>query len=236
MQIPYRSLLASLMLAASLGAHAAEPARPSGATIDFSAEASRPAPNDLVVATLYTERGGADPAALARQVNREIAAALETVRAVKDVKGQSAGTSTWPVYGKDGTPAGSKIEGWRMRSEIRLESRNLGAMSELIGELQASLALGHVDMQPALETRRKAVDEATVDALKAFEQRAGLISTAMGKRYRIRQLNISDNNGQRPMFARMRAATMAAEAVPAPLEGGETDISVTVTGSIELTD
>ena len=37
---------------------------------------------------------------------------------------------------------------------------NLSAMSELVGELQSTLALGQINMQPAPETRRKAIDEA----------------------------------------------------------------------------
>jgi predicted secreted protein len=231
-----RHILALLLGAALIGTaplHAAEPdAAPQATTVELSAEASQSAPNDLATAVLYAERNGPNPAAVAREVNRDIAAALEIARARADIKVQSGNTSTWPVYAQDGK---GRITAWRMRSEIQLESRNLAAMSELVGELQSSLALGHIAMQPAPETRRKAVDEATVGALRAFEQRAALIAGALGKKHRIAHLAIGDSGFQPPM-PRMRAAAMAAEVASAPLEGGESQVSVHVSGRIELAD
>lgn len=230
-----RRALAALSAAALLAAaplHAAEPVAAQATTIELSAEASRAAPNDLATAVLFAERNGPNPAAVAREVNRDIAAALEIARTRADIKVQSGNTSTWPVHAQDGK---GRIEAWRMRSEIRLESRNLAAMSELVGELQASLALAHISMQPAPETRRKVVDEATVDALRAFEQRAALIAGALGRKHRIAHLAVGDSGFQPPM-PRMRAAAMVAEAAAAPLEGGESQISVQVGGRIELLD
>lgn len=230
-----RRALAALSAAALLAAaplHAAEPVAAQATTIELSAEASRAAPNDLATAVLFAERNGPNPAAVAREVNRDIAAALEIARTRADIKVQSGNTSTWPVHAQDGK---GRIEAWRMRSEIRLESRNLAAMSELVGELQASLALAHISMQPAPETRRKVVDEATVDALRAFEQRAALIAGALGRKHRIAHLTVGDSGFQPPM-PRMRAAAMVAEAAAAPLEGGESQISVQVSGRIELVD
>lgn len=230
-----RRALAALSAAALLAAaplHATEPVAAQATTIELSAEASRAAPNDLATAVLFAERNGPNPAAVAREVNRDIAAALEIARTRGDIKVQSGNTSTWPVHAQDGK---GRIEAWRMRSEIRLESRNLAAMSELVGELQASLALAHISMQPAPETRRKVVDEATVDALRAFEQRAALIAGALGRKHRIAHLAVGDSGFQPPM-PRMRAAAMVAEAAAAPLEGGESQISVQVSGRIELVD
>lgn len=231
-----RRALALLSAAAVLAAapvHAAEPTAPSQATtVELSAEASQAAANDLATATLYAERNGPNPAAVAREVNRDIAAALEIARTRADIKVQSGNTSTWPVYAEDGK---GRITAWRMRSEVQLESRNLAAMSDVVGELQSSLALAHISMQPAPETRRKAIDEAAVGALRAFEQRAALISGTLGKKYRIAHLAVGDSGFQPPM-PRMRAAAMAAEAASAPLEGGESQVSVHVSGRIELLD
>lgn len=222
------ALLALTLTAAQAGDDSALRIR----TAEFSAQASRSTPNDLVIAQLYAEQSGPDTATVARQVNRSIANAIESARAYPGVKIQSAGTATWPVYAK----GGGKIEAWRMRSEIRLESRDSSALSELVGNLQNSLAVSNLSMQPAPDTRRKAADEATVDAIRAFEQRAELIGTTLGKRYRIHRLNISESGSQPPIFAKMRATAMMAEAAPAPIEAGESEVSVTVSGSIELLD
>ena len=223
--------LATLAALQSAAAVAADP--PAPPTVELSAEAGGAAANDLAVAVLYAERSGTSAAAVAREVNRDIAAALELARAQGAVKVQSGNVSTWPVYGKDGQ---GRITAWRMRSELRLESTDTAAMSELVGKLQQSLALAHLTMEPAPETRRKAVADVTVDALRAFETRAQLIADTLGRRYRIAHLAVGDHGLQPPPMPRMRAAVMAAEAAPAPLEGGESRVSVHVSGRIELLD
>lgn len=227
-----RPIVAALLALTLTAAHAGDDPALRIRTAEFSAEASRSTPNDLAIAQLYAEQSGPDTATVARQVNRSIANAIESARGYPDIKVQSAGTSTWPVY----TKGGGKIEAWRMRSEIRLESRNAAALSELVGKLQSSLAVSNIAMQPAPDTRRKAADEATVDAIRAFEQRAELVGSTLGKRYRIHRLNISESGSQPPIFAKMRGAAMMAEAAPAPIEAGESEVSVTVNGSIELLD
>ena len=229
-----RAALATLATLTALQSAAAVAAdTPAPPTVELSAEAGGAAANDLAVAVLYAERSGTSAAAVAREVNRDIAAALELAREQGAVKVQSGNVSTWPVYGKDGQ---GRITAWRMRSELRLESTDTAAMSELVGKLQQSLALAHLTMEPAPETRRKAVADVTVDALRAFETRAQLIADTLGRRYRIAHLAVGDHGLQPPPMPRMRAAVMAAEAAPAPLEGGESRVSVHVSGRIELLD
>ena len=226
------AVMISFPAAATAQLTSANESRPS---VEFSAEASQTAANDLGVATLYAESSGDNAAELALGVNQRMVKALAVAHAFASVKAQSGGVSTWPVYAKDGQ---GRIEAWRMRSEIRIESRDLGALSELIGKLQADLALSQVVMQPAPETRRKAVEEATVSAIRAFEQRAALIAHTLGKGYRIAHMSIGDSGFQPPMPIRMRAAPagMLADSAPAPLEGGESQVSVHVSGRIELVD
>lgn len=203
-----------------------------GAKIELSAEASRRAPNDLAIATAYFEAADSDPAALSRRVNSAIAAALELSKSYSGVQASSAGVSTWPVHTKDG----QTIEAWRMRSTIRLESRDIPALSELLGELQQTLAVSSVAMQPAPETRNSTADLAALDAIRAFEARARTIAEAFGKQYRIRSISVNYGGLPPPIMPMMRAGAFAAEAVAAPLEGGESDVLVGVTGTIELLD
>ncbi|NMG15967.1 SIMPL domain-containing protein [Aromatoleum bremense] len=222
--------LALVMLAASPSATAhAERVVP---TVDLSADASRAAPNDMAIASLYFEADGADPAPLARQVNAVIASALEQARLYPAVKARSSGTSTFPVYGKEGR----KIEGWRMRSEIQLESRDLPALSELLGKLQGKLALSGLLMQPAPETRRSVADLAAGDAIRAFQARADAVAATLGKPYRIRHLSIGYGGESPPIRPMMKTTTFAAEAAPAAIEAGESEIAVTVSGTIELSE
>lgn len=212
---------------------AAMASKPKPTTIDLSAEASTRAENDLGRAQLYFETSDSDPAKLAGLVNRTITEALEKANKVESVTTSTAGTSTYPVHNKDGT----KIEGWRMRSTIELESRDLAALSTLIGELQQSLALSSVSMRPASDTRRKAADLAAVDAIRAFEERAEVLAGTLNKKYRISNLSVQHGGGMPVYPMMMRAAAMdASESSPAPLQGGHSEITVNVSGTIELID
>lgn len=197
--------------------------------VEISADASRPAANDMITATVSAEAAAPSPAESSRQVNASIADALRAAKAYSGVKAQSGGTSTYPIYSKAG-----KIESWRMRSDLVLESRNLAELSELLGKLQASLAVSSLAMHPSPETRKKAENEALVDAIAAFRQRAGIVAETLGKPFTIRELSV--NTGGRTMPPTLRAAgkAMAAEAAPMPMEAGESLVSATVSGKIEL--
>lgn len=199
-------------------------------TVDLSAEASRPALNDLSRATVSAEDAGATPGPLAAQVNRQIDAALKTAKAYPTIKIQSGGTSTYPVYGKAG-----KIDSWRMRSELALESKDFPALSELLGKLQATLAVSNLMLQPATDTRKKAEDEATIDALGAFNARAKVIADSMGRPYHIKQLSVNvGGHFPQPMFRAQGQPMAMAAAAPMPVEAGDSQVSVTVTGQIEV--
>ena len=199
--------------------------------IELSSEASLSAVNDMARATVSAEATGATPGEPSKQVNSLIAEALKTAKAVSGVKTQSGGTSTYPIYSK-----GGKIESWRMRSDLALESMNIATLSELLGKLQGSLSVSSVVLQPSPETRKKVENEAMLEALSAFKARAKVISEAMGKPYRIKQLtvNTSGRYVEAMSFRSAAKSTMMADAAPMPMEAGETQISATVSGQIEL--
>lgn len=229
-----KNLLRTALLVSALSSFPALAQTPSPApsklpVVELSAEASRPATNDQVHAVLSAEAAGAALGDLSRQVNTLIADALKVSKSYPAVKAQSGNTSTYPTYSKSG-----KIESWRMRSEISLESGDTAAMSELLGKLQASLGVSRLVMQPSPETRKKAEDEAMLDAIAAFKARAKVVADALGKSYQIKHLSV--NTGGRiaePMF-RMAAKSAMSEAAPMPIEAGESLVTANISGQVEL--
>lgn len=219
-----------LLLALNVAAAELPPSNtPSGALIDFQVQAQRGAPNDLGNATMYVEANGVQPAELARRVNQTIAAALTVAKTHPDVKVRSGGVHTYPIYGK-----GSRvIESWRMRSELLLESRDSAALTELIGKLQGSLAVGNMNFSPAPETRRKVEDDTALDALAIFQEKAARYATALKKSYRLRSMNISSQGAVSPAPT-FRAMAMASDSIAMPAEAGDSQIVVIVSGQIEL--
>ena len=204
-----------------------------GTLIDLSADASRSAANDQVRAVVYSEANGLNPAEVSRRVNQEIAEALKVIKAKSGVTVKSGQQATYPIYGKE-----QKIESWRMRSELILESKDLAAVSELLGKLQQmKLAVGNVSQMPSAETRRQVEDETTRDAIRAFQSRAAVVADQLGKKWQIKQMNIQQA-GQypQPMMRAARGVAMMAEAAPAPLEAGESQLTTNIHGQIELAD
>ena len=219
------------LLALLAGSFAA--ASQAGALIDLAAEAGRPAANDMVRASVYSEASGSNPADLARQVNGNIGEALKLIREKKGVTVKSGNQSTYPIYTQS-----RKIDGWRMRSELLIESRDFGAVSELLGRLQQMrLAVGDIAQMPSPETRRQVEDEAMREAIRAFQNRAAVVAEQLGKGWKIKQMHINQGGGSPvPIMRGARAAMLAADAAPAPIEAGESTITTQVTGQIELED
>lgn len=204
-----------------------------GALVDLAAEATRPAVNDMVRATVFSEASGNNPGELARRVNADVGEALRLIRGKPGVSVKSGQQSTFPVYGQ-----AQKIEQWRMRSELIIESKDQAIVSELLGKLQQMrLAVGQVSHLPSPETRRQAEDEAMREAIAAFQNRAALVAAQLGKTWRLKQLNLNQSGSQPvPMMRAARGVMMAAEAAPMPLEAGESQVACHVTGQIELAD
>lgn len=203
-----------------------------GATIELAADASRPAANDMVRASVYSEATGSSPAELAQRVNQEVAAAIKVIRSQSAVSVKSGQQSTYPVYGP-----GQKIENWRMRSELIIESQVLATVSELLGKLQQMrIAVGSVSQMPSPETRRQVEDETTREAILAFQSRAAVVAGQLGKTWKIKQLNIQQGGHVPVPMMRAARGPMLAESTPAPLEAGESLVTTTISGQIELAD
>jgi predicted secreted protein len=195
--------------------------------VDFSSKAEQQVANDLMTATLSIEVNDARPDRVAQQINTTLNAALKTAAAFNGIKAFSGSQHTYPVYGKNN----HKLEGWRGHAEIRLESRDFGKMGELIAQLQQKMQLQGVQFSISTETRQKVEDALITRAIAAFKQRAKTVTSAMGGvGYKIIHLSINSGGYPRPMLA------MAKAAVPTPqFAGGESSMSVQVSGTIEVT-
>ncbi|WP_417070305.1 SIMPL domain-containing protein [Niveibacterium terrae] len=220
--------LAGLLPLAALAA----PAQPSSEapTLELSVEAQGSAPNDLFAATLFAEATDSRLAPLARKLNTASTAALATIRSAPAVKLRSSATRTTPVRGRDG----NRIESWRMVSEFALESRDAQALSELITKLQDSgLGLARIDTTASQQTRKKTEDQAIGEAIAAFKARAELAAQALGQHYRIRKITINTQSAERPQPV-FRAALASSAGAAAPVEAGESLLTVSVSGTVEL--
>lgn len=228
-RVPWALCVAGVLALLPPASHAEGP---TPTTVSLSAEGQDEADNDLAVAGMFAEASDPQAGELARRVNATIATALAKTKKFPDVKVRTGSTQTFPIYGKNGR----SIEAWRMRSDLRLESRNLAALAELVALLQKDLALADVSLQPAPETRKLAQERATRGAIDAFQSRAAMIAQTLGKSYRLRHLDVGTQGSYPPPRPMARLAMADAAAPPIPMEAGTTTLSTTVSGTIELVD
>ena len=197
--------------------------------IHLSVNATAQLENDTMVASLFAQEEGSQAAELSAVVNQRIRNALELVKKHPQIKHQTNAYSSNPIYNNN------KITGWRVSQSLRLESTNMALMSDVLGKLQADLALQSMlfAVSPASKNRQ---DEILIDeALEAFSKRAQQVVKKLERRnYKIVDINISTSGarGIRPQY-QMRAMAMDAESSPA-VSAGEQAVTVTVSGNIEL--
>ena len=196
--------------------------------IDLSASADGEAANDILVAVLSRESEGPSAAPLADEVNKAVDQAIKRIKQVPEITVQTLDYQTLPTYQKQ------RITGWRVRQSIRLETRNAGKLSNLLGDLQQQLNLDSIGYSVSPEKMKEAENQLISAALKAFQQRADLITHELGRsRYRIVAVRVETAGAPHPIYRAGRAMAMEA-AAPPTIEAGEQKVQVTVSGTIEL--
>lgn len=200
-------------------------------SVELQAEAHREVSNDTLNAVLFAELNETDAAKLASALNRTVNEALAVAKEFKAVRVRSGNNQTYPVYDRQ-----QRLTGWRGRAELRLESRDFQAAAALIGKLQAGMRLGQISFSASSELRKAAEDELIAEEIKAFRARADVARSALGARlYRIRRISINTGGAFPPPRPFVARAAAAAEAVlPPQFEGGASQITVSVNGTIEV--
>ena len=228
--------LTSLILASTLatGAFAAPAESLNYNVVNLSAEASREISNDEMHAVLYIEKSNKQPAELATQINQLMNQAIATARKYPTVKIETGAQSTYPIYDNDNR----KLKEWRGRAEVRLESTDFKAASQLVSELQQNFQTQSISFSVSDAQRKKVENELMVEASKNFQQRAQLLSQAWNKSaYNLVNLNLNTSNSYpQPIMMRASMAKFSAdEAAPAQdVAAGESKITVNANGTIQF--
>jgi predicted secreted protein len=207
--------------------------------VNLSAEASREVPQDLMAITLVLTREGADAAAVQSQLRQALDAALAEARkalrpGLLDLRTGAFGVS--PRYAaKPGAPA--TIAGWLGRAELLIEGSDLAAISQLAGRLPG-LTVSRVGFGLSREAREKVEADVAAQAIGRFKGRAEAYAKQFGfGSYSLREVSVGGGEAAAPVQPMFRVQAMAAAAPGGeaqPVEAGKTVVSVTVSGSIQL--
>jgi len=231
------ALAVALLPATAAVASSVQPMTPLHDVLTLSTTVATEVTPDIAVVTFAAEASGADVAALTREVQQVINAALVRVRETAGVEARTGVFSTLPRW----SPKGGR-DGWTVRAELTLKSRDIGVLGELSGRLaQQRLMIIASTFEVSRELREREEAMLIERGIASFRARASLAARAFGfTTYTLREVQLGSAGGDgskpppRPVMA--RAAEMAAAAPePVALEGGRVTLSLTVAGSILMT-
>jgi predicted secreted protein len=211
---------------------AADPATPPVPAVAVTASASMSVANDRMQAWLRAEVDNVDPARAAADVNGRIGKAIARAKGTAGVEVKTSGYSSYQVTDK------ANVTRWRIQQSVSLESSDFAALAALLTRLQAEdgLLMSGMSFDVSRDARRKAEDALTQEAIKLWQARAQSASKALGfDAWRVGRVSVqSGEPPMRPQPMMRMAAAAGAGAPPVNAEGGNTDITVTVTGDAVL--
>lgn len=201
--------------------------------ISFAVSAEKEVENDVLTATLFASQTGQNTAELSDTVNKDISWAMDIAQQEDKIESRTLGYTTNPVY-KNG-----RVDGWQVRQNIELKSKDSKALSGMLGQLQQKLRVQSIAYSISTEVRQSTEETLISEALASFKNRAAQVQANMERsEYRVVQLDIqTDGSFPQPMFRSARAEGMmmsgAAPAAP-DLEAGKQKVKVSVNAQIEL--
>ena len=200
----------------------------------LSASATAEVTNDVLVITFSTQREGADPAALQAHLTQALNTALAEARKAArpgQVDVSTGNFSVQPRYtGKD------EPMKWQGVAELRAEGKDFEALAQLVGRIR-TLSVAQVGYRLSREAREKVEGEVSTQAIARFRSQAEAHAKAFGfSSVTLRTVEVNTSASSGPPMMRMRAASaeMAMAAAPLPVQAGTSEVSVTVSGSVQM--
>ena len=209
------------------------PAPPQGVVI-LAASASAEVPRDMLAVTLSATRDGPDAGAVQSALKQALDAALtEARKAAKpgQVDVQTGNFSLFPRYGKNNV-----ITGWQGSAELVVEGRDMSAIAALAGRI-TTMTIARDGYSLSRELREKSEAELSAQAIARYRARAADVAKQFGYTgYTLREVNVasSEPNFPQPM-PRVRALAATSSDETLPVEADKGLVSVTVSGSVQLT-
>lgn len=198
-------------------------------TLNLNAEARSQVANDEMVVNFAVERDGPDSAPITDAVLTALNDAVKDAKAHPSVNARMGNVSTNPSWSQN------KKIGWVVRGELTLTSKDMKALSALTGKLSQKLQLAGVHFRLSEAKRTEEESRLLKIAAANFQAKASEAAVAFGfPKYVLKELTLGQSGYQpspRPMMAMMR---MDAERAGVPVEGGDSEVSVSVNGRVDL--
>jgi len=192
--------------------------------VGFALSVAQQVANDRVEAVLVASAEATEAAECASQVNAAMSWALPRAQGKSGVSVRTGGYSTQPIYDE------GRLRRWRARQELVLAGADVEAVTAVVSDLQARMALESFDFSVSDERRRRTEDGLIERALEGFRERAELIRRSLDARaWRLDDVSIETGGGG---FVPRMQQTRMLEAVA--VEAGTSRVEVQIRATIVL--
>ncbi|MGL4233882.1 MAG: SIMPL domain-containing protein [Casimicrobium sp.] len=203
--------------------------------LSLDASASTEVVPDTAFVTLASEITGADAGAITREVQQIINAGLAQAKDTKGIEARTGGFNTQQRWNNKGVR-----DGWTVRAELILKSKDFGTLGTLAGKLaQQKLMIANTGFEMSRAQREREEAALIESAVNAFKTKASAAAKAFGfSNYSLREVNLGSIGGgvqPRPeMLMSVRAKVATADAEAMSIEGGKTVLTLSVSGSVAM--
>ncbi|MFA9500017.1 SIMPL domain-containing protein [Mannheimia sp. E30BD] len=204
----------------------------------FSTKVTRSVEQDLMQATVYSQKSGKSLPELKKSVSQNLNKVLEIAKKHPAIEVQAEGISNNANYNSKGN-----IDGWQAYGSVSLKSKDFEAMAEVLENLGKDVAIQSIYFSVSPEKVASLEEEMLLEVIKKFQDKAEIIQKALGaKKYRLSMVNLqTPSDGGYEYRSRMASAMYATEqaamgksADVMPLEAGKTTISASASGSVDF--
>ncbi|MBN6064929.1 SIMPL domain-containing protein [Aggregatibacter actinomycetemcomitans] len=229
-------LLLPLSVALSANAETKPADEPEKNIISFNTEVTKEVDYDVMEVTLFVKQENKNLKELNRAINEKVNAALDVIKKQSAVQIKKNTRSTQVRYDNKG-----KQTGWVERADLVLESKDFAALSQVISDLNDTLAIADVTQKLSKEAAAKFEDEILKSVLAQFQHKAQLIQTSLNaKGYEVISMGL-DGRNEMPYFGErmMPVANMKSFSSEAASEvnldtNGKAELKASVSAQIKL--
>lgn len=206
--------------------------------LEFQEQARVNVPNDTMHIVFAIQEQHANRQQASQAVNRKLANLQNKLKQFKQLKIELGNRNVYPQYGRN-----NQISHWEDNVELRVQSTDFDAMSQIIADSQSDAMLRGVSFSVSPEKRTQAIEQASDQALNAIRQRAAFLSKKMGfSGYQIVKVELNDsfeqNQPHQRKMAYGNAAMLTQAAAPEMMvsadQAGEENISQNVRVSVQM--
>lgn len=203
----------------------------------LSASATVQVPQDWLVIRMTVQKEGTDAAQVQRQIKTSLASALTQAQSEAQASALEVSTGQMnvsPRYNREG-----RTNGWNGVAELILQGQDIERITSAAGRM-TGLVVSQVEWQISPELLTQTQTKVQAQAVTQWRAKAAALTQQLGlSRYTIKELSLNPAGqgpvpGPRALPVAMMDTAADGRSAPLPLQAGQSQVSVVVSGQIWL--